>query len=90
MVEAFASVVPRDTWPSFESGVVDDTRSIHTFPRRDSWRTPRLLLPGCPVYFFPRAQCDSLMREAGFSQVKIDRVGQIYCVLGQVCTGLVR
>ena len=54
------------------------------WPRRWTWRAPvrklRLALSGCPVYFFGRDEVERLLHEAGFDVVRVDMIGQLFCV----------
>jgi ubiquinone/menaquinone biosynthesis C-methylase UbiE len=65
-------------------------KAIATFPLRWTWRAPvrkvRLALRGCPVYFFTRPQVERLMKEAGFADATVERIGKIYFVVGRVGT----
>jgi 2-polyprenyl-3-methyl-5-hydroxy-6-metoxy-1,4-benzoquinol methylase len=66
------------------SGWVGD-RIIATFPRKWTWRAAirkiRLGLQGCPVYFYTAGCVASLMKEAGFRRVKIQKIGQLHGVV---------
>jgi 2-polyprenyl-3-methyl-5-hydroxy-6-metoxy-1,4-benzoquinol methylase len=56
------------------------------FPRLLTWRAPvrkvRLMMRGCPVFFFTRRRVEQLMRDAGFKRHEISRVGKLHCVVG--------
>ena len=60
---------------------------ILSFPRLWTWRMPvrkfRLLVRGCPVYFFTQAKIRFLLREAGFTSFEIIPMGKLFCVVGQ-------
>ena len=61
-------------------------RVIVSFPRVWTWRAPvrklRLLLRGCPVFFYSRGNILSLMEEAGFTNIQIHKVGKLFCAIG--------
>jgi 2-polyprenyl-3-methyl-5-hydroxy-6-metoxy-1,4-benzoquinol methylase len=67
---------------------VTKDRAIVSFPRLWTWRAPvrkvRLTLRNCDVYFYSRRRVANLMKEAGFSDQEIFRVGKLYCVVGHV------
>lgn len=61
---------------------------VASFPSISWYRTPirsaRYFLKRCPVYFYRRAEIDSLARDAGFTRnetMKIEGAGQDYVVL---------
>jgi 2-polyprenyl-3-methyl-5-hydroxy-6-metoxy-1,4-benzoquinol methylase len=60
-------------------------RVILSFPRLWTWRAPvrklRLALRGCPVYFYSSGRIDALLKQAGFSRWRKDRVGKLFCVV---------
>jgi SAM-dependent methyltransferase len=65
------------------------TREKHlsTWPVLWTWRMPvrkvRLGLLGCPVYFFTPEQVREYHRQAGLEVTKLERVGEIYCAIGE-------
>jgi hypothetical protein len=67
---------------------VSADKAILAFPRFWTWRAPirklRLMLRGCPVYFYTRAKVNRLCKEAGFGRVEITRVGKLHCVVAHV------
>ncbi len=64
---------------------VSKDKVIGAFPRLWTWRAPirkiRLTVKGCPVYFYSRKKLERLMREAGYTQWTIHRVGKLFCVI---------
>lgn len=60
---------------------------ILSFPRLWTWRMPvrklRLMVRGCPVYFFSAAKIRLLFREAGFTSCEIIPMGKLFCVVGR-------
>ncbi len=67
---------------------VTKDRAIVSFPRLWTWRAPvrkvRLFLRNCDVHFYSRRRVLTLMKEAGFAQQEIVRVGKLFCVVGHV------
>ena len=67
---------------------VSTDKAIMAFPRLWTWRAPvrkaRLARKGCDVYFYSKAKIESLLREAGFSRLEIEKVGKLYCVVAHV------
>jgi len=59
--------------------------AIMAFPRLGTWRAPvrkvRLTIKGCAVYFYSRKKVDRLIREAGFQNHSVSRVGKLFCVV---------
>jgi 2-polyprenyl-3-methyl-5-hydroxy-6-metoxy-1,4-benzoquinol methylase len=64
---------------------VTEGKAILSFPRLWTWRAPvrkaRLALRDCPVFFYTKQGIGSLVKEAGFADYKIDRVGKLHCVV---------
>ncbi len=60
-------------------------RAILSFPRLWTWRAPvrkaRLALRDCPVFFYTKAGIESLLKDAGFADYQITKVGKLYCVV---------
>ena len=67
---------------------VSTDKVIGSFPRLWTWRAPvrkaRLTAKGCAVYFYSKPRLEKLLREAGFSRWRIDKVGKLYCVVAHV------
>ncbi|MBI1807857.1 MAG: class I SAM-dependent methyltransferase [Ignavibacteria bacterium] len=63
-------------------------RVVISFPRLWTWRAPvrkiRLATRRCPVYFYSRKRIERLMSDAGFSKMKIEKIGKLFCVVGYV------
>lgn len=59
-------------------------KAIISFPRAWTWRSVlrklRLTLKGCNVYFYTKASIGKLLKEAGFKNFKVEKIGQLYCV----------
>lgn len=59
---------------------------ILSFPRLFTWRAPvrklRLSIKHCDVYFYTKKEILKLMKEAGFKDSYIEKVGKLYCVIG--------
>jgi 2-polyprenyl-3-methyl-5-hydroxy-6-metoxy-1,4-benzoquinol methylase len=59
--------------------------AILSFPRLWTWRAPvrkaRLALRDCPVFFYTKQMIGSLLKEAGFADWEISKVGKLYCVV---------
>ena len=59
-------------------------RAIMSFPRFWTWRAllrkVRLSLRGCSVYFYTRRKVERLLKEAGFKEFKIDKIGKLFCL----------
>jgi ubiquinone/menaquinone biosynthesis C-methylase UbiE len=59
-------------------------RVVLSFPRRWTYRAPirkvRLLLRGCPVFFYDRKQVMQLVEEAGGAVERFEVVGKLYFV----------
>lgn len=58
---------------------------LSAWPRFWTWRMPvrkvRLqYIRGCPVYFFRKPQISKMLEDAGFSVVRCDTVGKLFCV----------
>jgi 2-polyprenyl-3-methyl-5-hydroxy-6-metoxy-1,4-benzoquinol methylase len=64
---------------------VTEGRAILSFPRLWTWRAPvrkaRLALRDCPVFFYTKQAIGSLVKEAGFADYEIARVGKLHCVV---------
>jgi 2-polyprenyl-3-methyl-5-hydroxy-6-metoxy-1,4-benzoquinol methylase len=64
---------------------VTKDKAILSFPRLWTWRAPvrkaRLALRDCPVFFYTKGAIASLVKEAGFADCEITRVGKLYCVV---------
>ncbi len=60
-------------------------RAIMSFPRLWTWRAPvrkaRLALRDCPVFFYTKSQIESLLKEAGFADYRITKVGKLHCAV---------
>ncbi len=60
---------------------------IASFPRRWTWRMPlrklRLMLRGCPVYFYSTSEIDQLFVSCGYKIFEISNVGKLFCVIAQ-------
>jgi 2-polyprenyl-3-methyl-5-hydroxy-6-metoxy-1,4-benzoquinol methylase len=60
-------------------------KAILSFPRLWTWRAPirkaRLALRDCPVFFYTKSAIGSLVKEAGFADCEITKVGKLYCVV---------
>ncbi|MEJ2746214.1 MAG: methyltransferase domain-containing protein [bacterium] len=60
-------------------------RLIATFPRFWTWRAPlrkiRLSLGGCPVYFYTGKRISSLMRESGWANWRVKKIGKLHFVV---------
>lgn len=58
---------------------------IITFPRLWTWRVPvrklRLMLKGCPVYFYSGKKIRKLLGEAGIRDFKMKKLGKLFCVV---------
>lgn len=67
---------------------VSTDKAIMAFPRLWTWRAPvrkvRLTLKGCDVYFYSKARIEQLLRDAGFRDQQIVKVGKLYCVVAHV------
>jgi cyclopropane fatty-acyl-phospholipid synthase-like methyltransferase len=64
-------------------------KAVLSFPSKHWFRTPfrrfRYWLKNCPLYFYDADQLNTLMRTAGFAQVKIEKIsgaGMDYVVTG--------
>jgi len=57
---------------------------IATFPRANTWRAPlrklRLVLAGCPVYFYTEKRIRDHLMIAGFMLESIRKVGKLYFI----------
>jgi SAM-dependent methyltransferase len=57
---------------------------IASFPRAQTLRAAvrkiRLAVRGCDVYFYSREAVERLLRESGFVEIRIIRLGQLYCL----------
>ena len=64
---------------------VTTDKSIMAFPRFWTWRAPvrkvRLTMKGCPVFFYTKSRINQLMKEAGFANWEVMRVGKLHCVV---------
>jgi SAM-dependent methyltransferase len=64
--------------------ITSDT-AILSFPRLWTWRAPirkmRLTLRGCEVYFYSKKRVTELLRDAGFSDITVTKVGKLHCVV---------
>ncbi len=64
---------------------VTKDKAILAFPRLWTWRAPvrkaRLALKGCPVFFYTKSAIGSLLKEAGFADYEITKVGKLHCVV---------
>lgn len=60
-------------------------KAILSFPRLWTWRAPvrkaRLALKDCPVFFYTKSKIGSLLKEAGFADYEITKVGKLHCVV---------
>lgn len=60
-------------------------RAILSFPRLWTWRAPvrkaRLALRDCPVFFYTKSGIESLLKDAGFADYQITKVGKLHCVV---------
>lgn len=60
-------------------------KAILSFPRLWTWRAPvrkaRLALRDCPVFFYTKSAIGSLVKEAGFADYEITKVGKLHCVV---------
>jgi cyclopropane fatty-acyl-phospholipid synthase-like methyltransferase len=67
---------------------VTTDKAIMAFPRFWTWRAPlrklRLMLKGCPVFFYTRSRIDGLLQEAGFARWEVTRVGKLDCAVAHV------
>jgi ubiquinone/menaquinone biosynthesis C-methylase UbiE len=67
---------------------VTTDKSIMAFPRFWTWRAPvrkaRLTIKGCPVFFYTKSKINQLMKEAGFANWEVTRVGKLHCVVATV------
>lgn len=58
---------------------------IISFPRLWTWRMPvrkiRLMVRGCPVYFFTEGKIHFLVSAAGFTSYEIIPMGKLFCVV---------
>ncbi len=63
---------------------VSRDRVIFSFPRSATWRALvrkiRLLLRGCPVFFYSESQLDELIKKAGFKRYESEIIGQLFCI----------
>ena len=59
-------------------------RAIMSFPRFWTWRAllrkVRLSFRGCSVYFYTRRRVERLLKETGFKEFKIDKIGKLFCL----------
>lgn len=59
-------------------------KAIMTFPRADTWRAPirrlRLMLIGCPVYFYTQKRIRDHLMIAGFTVRNLQKIGKLYFV----------
>lgn len=64
---------------------VSKDKAIMSFPRFWTWRAPirkiRLMVRKCDVYFYTKSRIISLLKESGFKNVRIDKVGKLFCVI---------
>jgi 2-polyprenyl-3-methyl-5-hydroxy-6-metoxy-1,4-benzoquinol methylase len=62
--------------------------AILSFPRLWTWRAPirkaRLNLRGCFVRFYSQKRIAALLREAGFANYNLEKVGKLFCVTAKV------
>jgi 2-polyprenyl-3-methyl-5-hydroxy-6-metoxy-1,4-benzoquinol methylase len=60
-------------------------RAILAFPRLWTWRAPirkvRLAIKDCPVFFYTKSGIESLLKDAGFADYQITKVGKLHCVV---------
>jgi ubiquinone/menaquinone biosynthesis C-methylase UbiE len=75
----------KDAYPVIEKmAQVTSDRAIMSFPRKGTFRAAirklRLGLRGCPVYFYSEGQIRDYLKRAGFGNVEMEVVGQLYCV----------
>jgi 2-polyprenyl-3-methyl-5-hydroxy-6-metoxy-1,4-benzoquinol methylase len=60
-------------------------KAILSFPRLWTWRAPvrkaRLAVRNCPVFFYTKSTIGSLLKEAGFADYEITKVGKLHCVV---------
>ncbi|MBI3652054.1 MAG: class I SAM-dependent methyltransferase [Acidobacteria bacterium] len=67
---------------------VTSDKAIMSFPRLWTWRAPirkvRLALRDCPVFFYTKSAIGSLVKEAGFADYEITKVGKLHCVVAYV------
>lgn len=65
---------------------ISEEKAIFAFPRLFTWRMPirkvRLTLKNCNVYFYSKKRVEYLLKNAGFKNYKIDKVGKLFCVVG--------
>lgn len=65
---------------------ISENRVIFSFPRLFTWRMPirklRLALKGCEVFFYSRKKVVILLKNAGFKDYKIKKIGKLHCVVG--------
>ena len=63
---------------------VTTDKAILAFPRLWTWRAPvrkvRLAMRDCPVFFYTKSSIESLVKEAGFADMRIAKVGKLHCV----------
>lgn len=66
---------------------VTEEKFIATFPRMCTWRAVvrkvRLMVAGCPVFFYTRRRVGELMRQSGFAMEKCEPCGNLYFVTGK-------
>jgi len=69
-------------------------RAVLSFPSKHWFRTPlrkaRYWIKRCPVYFFDAAQIETLMHDAGFSNVRVEKIsgaGMDYVAAGSGAEG---
>lgn len=64
---------------------VTEGKAILSFPRLWTWRAPvrkaRLAVKDCPVFFYTKSTIRSLLKEAGFADYEITKVGKLHCVV---------
>jgi cyclopropane fatty-acyl-phospholipid synthase-like methyltransferase len=64
---------------------ISKDKAILSFPRFWTWRMPirkvRLTLKGCSVYFYTKKRVKNLLNDAGFKDLKIDKIGKLFCVV---------
>lgn len=60
-------------------------KTIASFPRMWTWRAPvrkaRLAIRNCPVFFYTKESIKRLLKEAGFADHTVTKVGKLYCVV---------
>jgi ubiquinone/menaquinone biosynthesis C-methylase UbiE len=63
---------------------VTTDKAILSFPRLWTWRAPvrkaRLAMRDCPVFFYTKASIEGLVKQAGFADHDVTKVGKLYCV----------